>query len=224
MSKHQPTIAISGMIGVGKTTLTSILENELNLEPIYESVDKNPILAKFYKDPARYGFSLQMYFLNQRFGDMQHALWHGGKILDRHFGEDIVFGRQNFEAGNIDPTDFQTYTSMIENMKSSLRGLEQSAPDLTIYLASDLDHVLHNIKKRGRTYEQIDNNSELKEYYQSLLKQYDPWFESYTWTPKIKFDMTKLDLMNDEDKDFIIDQILNVLSIENDRETENIDE
>ena len=113
---------------------------------------------------------------------------------------------------------------MIENMKSSLRGLDQAAPDLTIYLASDLDHVLRNIKKRGRAYEQIDNNNELKKYYQSLLKQYDPWFESYTWTPKIKFDMTKLDLMNDDDKEFIIDQILKVLNIENDRETENIDE
>ena len=222
MSKHAPTIAISGMIGVGKTTLTSILENELNLEPIYESVDKNPILAKFYQNPERYGFSLQMYFLNQRFGDMQHALWHGGKILDRHFGEDIVFGRQNFEAGNIDPTDFQTYTSMIENMKSSLRGLEQSAPDLTIYLASDLPHVLKNIKKRGRTYEQIDNNEPLKKYYQSLIKQYDPWYESYTWTPKIKFDMTKLDLMDDDDKEFIVKQILKILNIEDDSEKEEL--
>lgn len=221
MSKHAPTIAISGMIGVGKTTLASILENELGLEPIYESVDKNPILAKFYADPKRYGFSLQMYFLNQRFGDMQHALWHGGKILDRHFGEDIVFGRQNFEAGNIDSTDFQTYTSMIENMQSSLRGLEQSAPDLTIYLSSDLNHVLKNISKRGRTYEQVDDNNELKEYYQSLIKQYDPWFENYTWTPKIKFDMTKLDLLNDDDKDYIVSQILKILDIQDIKKEDN---
>lgn len=216
MSTHKPTIAISGMIGVGKTTLTSILEDELNLEPIYEPVDENPILAKFYKDPERYGFSLQMYFLNQRFGAMQHALWHGGKILDRHFGEDIVFGRQNFEAGNIDPTDFQTYTSMIKNMTSSLRGLNQSAPDLTIYLASDLDHVLKNIKKRGRTFEQVDDNAELKDYYTLLLKQYDPWYENYTWTPKIKFDMTKLDLSNEVDKEYIVSEILNILGIQDD--------
>lgn len=214
MSKHKPTIAISGMIGVGKTTLTSLLESELGLEPIYEPVEKNPILAKFYQDPKRYGFSLQMYMLNQRFGSMQHALWHGGKILDRHFGEDIVFGRQNFEEGNIDVTDFQTYTSMIENMQSSLRGLEQSSPDLTIYLASDMKHVLRNIQKRGRTFEQIDGNDNLKEYYESLLRQYDPWYESYTWTPKIKFDMTKLDLSIDIDKDFIISEILKMLSIE----------
>lgn len=214
MTKHQATIAISGMIGVGKTTLTSILEDELGLEPIYESVDDNPILTKYYKDPERYGFSLQMYFLNKRFGDMQHALWHGGKILDRHFGEDIVFGRQNFEAGNIDPTDFQIYTSTIQNMKSSLKGLPQSAPDLTIYLSSDLDHVLANISKRGRQYEQIENNDELKHYYETLIKQYDPWYESYTWTPKIKFDMTELDLFNDEDKSLVVNTILEKLNIE----------
>lgn len=218
MSSHRPTIAISGMIGVGKTTLTSLLADELDLEPIYEPVKNNPILAKYYKDPKRYGFSLQTYFLNQRFGSMQHALWHGGKILDRHLGEDIVFGRQNFEAGNIDDTDFQTYTSMIENMQSSLRGLPQAAPDLTIYLASDMDHVLKNIKRRGRSYEQVENDDNLLKYYQELLAQYEPWYTDYTWTPKIRFDMTKLDLSIDEDKDFIISEILKILDIKQSKE------
>ena len=110
---------------------------------------------------------------------------------------------------------------MIENMQSSLRGLEQSAPDLTIYLSSDLNHVLKNISKRGRTYEQVDDNNELKEYYQSLIKQYDPWFESYTWTPKIKFDMTKLDLLNDDDKDYIVSQILKILDIQDIKKEDN---
>lgn len=211
--QHQPVIAISGMISTGKTTLTNMLEDELNLEPIYESVEYNPILAKFYQNPKQYGFSLQMYFLNNRFEAMQHALWHGGKILDRHLGEDIIFGKQNFEAGNIDDNDFQTYTSMVQNMMTSLRGLPQPAPDLTIYLASDLEHVLTNIKKRGRDFEQFDDDPQKLAYYESLLKQYEPWYNSYTWTPKIKFDMTKLDLFNPDDYQTILQQIYDKLDI-----------
>ena len=214
MKAKTPTIAISGMIGVGKTTLTGILEDEMGLEPMYEPVEENPLLAKFYKDPVRYGFNLQMFFLTQRFEAMQHALWHGGKILDRHLGEDIVFARQNFEAGNISDIDFQTYVRLLDNMKNSLRGLPSAAPDLTIYLESDLEHVMANIKKRGRAFEQAEQGSEQMNYYETLLAQYNPWYESYNWTPKLKFDMTQLDLNNPDDKDYMVNKILTTLGFE----------
>jgi deoxyadenosine/deoxycytidine kinase len=214
MSKTSPVIAISGMIGAGKTTLALILEKEFNLEIIHEPVDENPILKKFYQDPTRYGFSLQMYFLNQRFGAIQHALWHGGKILDRHFGEDIVFARQNHDAGNIDDTDFQTYTAMLENMKQSLRGLPQSRPDLTIYLSASFDHILSNIQKRARPYEQADDDSNLKQYYFELWSQYQPWFEDYHWSPKLKLDMDQIDLNNQESIESVIKSIRKALTHE----------
>lgn len=214
MSKKSPVIAISGMIGAGKTTLALLLEKEFNLEIIHEPVNENPILKKFYQSPTRYGFSLQMYFLNQRFGAIQHALWHGGKILDRHFGEDIVFARQNHDAGNIDDTDFQTYTSMLDNMAASLRGLPQSKPDLTIYLSSSFENILKNIRKRARPYEQIENNKDLETYYFELWSQYEPWFEDYHWSKKLKLDMNKLDLNDPTDVQVALNKIRKALNDE----------
>lgn len=211
LKNKNPVIAISGMIGVGKTTLTRILTEQLNIEPVFESID-NPLLTAFYKDPKEYGFSLQLWFLNQRFESMQHALWHGNKILDRHLGEDIVFGRQNFEAGNIKPEDFQIYTSLLKNMQNSLRGLPKQHPDLTIFLDGNIETILQNIKKRNRQFEQTNKGEPLYQYYEELLNQYQPWFSEYTWSPKIKFDMNQLDLENINDLEFILTKIITELN------------
>lgn len=211
LKNKSPVITVSGMIGVGKTTLTGIIHENLNIEPMFESID-NPLLTEFYKNPKEYGFSLQLWFLNQRFETMQHALWHGNKILDRHLGEDIVFGRQNFEAGNIKPEDFQIYTSLLKNMQNSLRGLPKQKPDLTIFLDANMTTILNNIEKRNRKFEQTKKGEPLYQYYQELLQQYQPWFSEYTWTPKLKFDMNQLDLENQRDVEHILTEIINQLN------------
>lgn len=217
LHNKSPVIAISGMIGVGKTTLTKLIHDNLNIEPIFEPID-NPLLTEFYKNPKEYGFSLQLWFLNQRFETMQHALWHGNKILDRHLGEDIVFGRQNFEAGNIKPADFQIYTSLLNNMQKSLRGLPKQKPDLTIFLDGNINTIMKNIQHRNRQFEQASKGDELYQYYEDLLKQYQPWFTEYTWTPKLKFDMNNLDLENTSDVEQILTAIINKLNEQVDSE------
>lgn len=44
-------IILAGMIGVGKTTYTSLLAKELGTTAFFEPVDNNPILDKYYEDP-----------------------------------------------------------------------------------------------------------------------------------------------------------------------------
>ena len=64
-------IALAGTIGAGKTSLTKLLADHLNSQAFYESVDDNKILPLFYKDPKKYGFLLQIYFLNKRLDEIK---------------------------------------------------------------------------------------------------------------------------------------------------------
>lgn len=211
MLNNKPVIAISGMIGVGKSTLATIIEKELHLEKISEPVETNPILKKFYENPKKYGFELQMFFINQRYSAMVQALTNGNQILDRHLGEDIVFAKENYDSGNINPEAFNIYLNTNKNFIQSLQYLPKQKPDLTIYLHASMDTVLAHIQKRGRTYEQIKDNRPLLQYYKSLHAQYDPWFNEYDWTPKLKIDMDHTELHDVSSQRQIIQQIQDVL-------------
>ena len=76
-------IVLAGMIGAGKSTYTKLISDALGSEAFYESVDDNRILEKFYEDPKRWAFSLQIYFLNTRFRSIKDALQHQNNVLDR---------------------------------------------------------------------------------------------------------------------------------------------
>lgn len=76
-------IILAGMIGVGKTTYTSLLAKELGTTAFFEPVDNNPILDKYYEDPEKYGFALQIYFLNKRFKAIKKAYDTDNNVLDR---------------------------------------------------------------------------------------------------------------------------------------------
>ncbi len=49
-------LVLAGTIGAGKTSLTKMLANEMDLSGYYESVDDNEILPLFYKNPQKYAF------------------------------------------------------------------------------------------------------------------------------------------------------------------------
>ena len=76
-------VVVEGLIGVGKSTFTTEASKILQLQPQYESVDDNPFLSKFYEDPHRWGYTLQMHFLYDRLSKHMTK----GMILDRlHLG------------------------------------------------------------------------------------------------------------------------------------------
>ena len=83
-------IVLSGTIGAGKTSLTTMLAEHLGSEALYESVDDNPILPLFYEDPKRYGFLLQNYFLNKRLDNIKDAQGSQLNVIDRSIFEDFL--------------------------------------------------------------------------------------------------------------------------------------
>ncbi|MGY3778435.1 deoxynucleoside kinase [Isobaculum melis] len=204
-------IVLAGMIGAGKSSYTKLIADALGSEAFFESVDDNRILEKFYHDPERWAFALQIYFLNTRFRSIKAALKHQNNVLDRSIYEDALFTRINYEEGNMSDAEMDTYLDLLDNMMEELDGMPKKSPDLLIYLRGSLDTVLSRIAKRGRDFEQIENNSDLLEYYQHLHGQYDHWFSSYDKSPTLVIDIDEIDIEHKADADFVLKTIVDKL-------------
>lgn len=194
-------IVLAGMIGAGKTKYTQMISEELGSQPFYESVEDNRILEMFYKDPKRWAFALQIHFLNTRFQSIKQALKHQHNVLDRSIYEDALFTKINYESGNMSEAEMDTYLSLLDNMMEELAGMPKKAPDLLVYLQGPLSIHLERIKKRGREYEQVENeDDELLSYYKHLHSRYDEWYDAYDKSKKIAIPITEYDIEIAEDR------------------------
>ncbi|HRF52627.1 deoxynucleoside kinase [Trichococcus flocculiformis] len=196
-------LVMAGMIGAGKSTYTEMISRRLGTEAFFESVDYNPILDKFYDNPQKWAFSLQIYFLNTRFRSIKAALTDDNNVLDRSIYEDALFTRVNHLQGNISKEEMDIYNDLLANMMEELEGMPKKAPDLLIYLDGSFETILDHIRKRGREFEQIEDDSELLSYYELLFKNYEQWYQEYDQSPKIKINIDTFDIVNnsgDEEK------------------------
>ena len=192
-------IVLSGPIGAGKSSLTSILAEHLGTQAFYEGVDSNPVLPLYYQDMKRYTFLLNIYLLNHRLAQINQAVKEKNSVSDRSIYEDALFFQMNAESNVADPTEFKIYDSLLENMMEDTPGNPSKKPDLLIYIRVSLDTMLKRIEKRGRSYEQISTDPSLKNYYARLIRYYEPWYEKYNASPKIVIDGDKYDFIGDED-------------------------
>ena len=186
-------IGIAGNIGCGKTTLTRMLAEHYGWTPKYESVTYNPYLEDYYKDIPRWSYNLETYFLAQRFKDVLEI------IQDRTILEGVyIFVANNLEMGNLSRRDYDTYMQLFSLMMSMVR-----PPDLLIYLKSSVPHLVSQIQKRGRDYEQ----SMSLDYLGGLNERYEKWIGSYEGNLLI-IDADNLDFENrPEDFETITDKI-----------------
>lgn len=194
-------IVLSGTIGAGKTSLTEMLADHLGSKAFYESVDDNPILPLFYENPKKYGFLLQIYFLNKRLAQIKEARATGVRnILDRSIYEDALLFQLTADLDRATQTEVDIYKSLVDNMMAEIAGVEDvKNPDLLIHVRVSFDTMLARIKKRGRSFEQIDENPDLYDYYKELNKRYDDWFDAYDRSPKVQIDGDRFDFVSDAD-------------------------
>lgn len=162
-------IAIAGNIGSGKTTLTNMLCKHYNWIPRFEAVDYNPYIEDYYKDIKRWCFNLEIFFLKHRFKDiLEISKMDKTVVQDRSIYEGVyVFTANNKAMGNISDRDFETYMELFEQMTDLV-----NYPDLMIYLQASVPHLVSNIQKRGREYEQgiqIDYLTNLNLSYEDFI-------------------------------------------------------
>jgi len=182
-------ITIEGTIGVGKTSLTKKIATEFNAKLTLERFAENPFLPKFYKDPARYAFPLEMSFLVDRHQQFiedtgQFNLFKNFMISDYDIFKSLVFAKITLQY-----EEFNLYRKLFCLMHQELR-----KPRIFIYLHQTTERLLEQIKKRGRAYEQDIT----KEYLDNIHKSYINFLKTYPKKNKLIIDVSNLDFVNNK--------------------------
>lgn len=159
-------IAIEGTVGAGKTTLATRIANDYNGKLVLEEfeADKNPFLPKFYKEPDKYSFQVEMTFLALRFQQLKDKLanldlFHDFIISDYYVAKSLIFSRNNLQEDEYDL--FSRFFNIIFSTMPK--------PELLVYLYSDVERLQYNIRKRGRSYEQEISDTYLENIQRGYL-------------------------------------------------------
>lgn len=190
-------LAVAGMVGTGKTTLTRSLSQRFGLQMALESVDdENPWLTPFYGAESNaqmeYALRLQLHFLATRFHSMRkmRALG-GGWILDRTWYEDAeIFAHGLYESSVMSANEYELYQRIYVEL---LAGPAARPPRLLIYLHGSLDLVVARIGQRGREAERDMPPS----YWKSLHARYATWIGQFRRCPVLRLDIRDYDLLRD---------------------------
>lgn len=192
-------LVIEGNIGAGKTSLAKKIAKDYNANLILERFANNPFLPKFYKNPDRYSFPLELSFLADRYKQLKEDLgnfdlFRNCTVSDYYFMKSLIFSR-----ATLPEDEFRLYRQLFYIIYNSL-----PKPDLFVYLHVSVDKLLTNINKRGRLYEK-----EITAGY--LEKIQNGYFEFFKQHPNYRFlliDVNRLDFVeNKEDYKLIAGMI-----------------
>ncbi len=182
-------IAIEGPIGVGKTSLANLMSKELSARLVREEFDENPFLPDFYKDPERFAFQTQLFFLLQRYRQQQELrqvdMFQKLLVTDYMFVKDRLFA-----SLNLGEKEMQLYDTVANLLERNI-----IKPDLVIYLQADTDTLMKNIAKRGREME----TGITYEYIDALSQVYTEYFFRYQDTPLVIINTNNIDFVHNED-------------------------
>ena len=182
-------IAIEGTIGVGKTSLAGILGDRLEAKLILEEFEENPFLVEFYKDSDRFAFQTQLFFLLSRYRQQQQLqqtdLFTKTLISDYMFVKDRLFA-----ALNLDDKEMSLYNTVARILEKNV-----ASPDMVIFLQSDTDRLMQNIKLRGREYEKLID----WKYIDALNQMYNEYFFRFDDSPLLIINTNDIDFVNNKD-------------------------
>lgn len=185
-------IAIAGHIGVGKSTLTQLLSDALEIQAFHEPNLDNPFLKRFYSDMSQWAFHSQVFFLVHKFNAHRSLLSHGkAMIQDRTIYEDAeIFATHLAESGLMSPDEFKTYHDLYSEFIQLL-----PPPTLMIYLRADVETLIERIAKRGRP----EERDIPRVYLESLHTLYDTWFQRYDRSQKLMIEVDHLDYVHSQE-------------------------
>ena len=183
-------VAVSGNIGVGKTSLVKYLVERYGIVPVYEPFGDNPYLDDFYADMDRWAFHSQVFFLARKFRLHQELEAAAGTfVMDRTIYEDAeIFATHLARSRRMSARDFATYQELYAAMKKSLR-----PPDLMIHLRCSVRAIRRRIRQRGRSSEQAIPVS----YLRNLNALYEGWIGGWHESPLLVWDSEKADYLSD---------------------------
>jgi len=178
-------IAIEGVIGVGKTSLSRLLARDFDARLNLEVVEENPFLVRFYDNPRQYAFQTQIFFLLSRYRQQQEFFQQD--LFQKRIVSDYLFDKDRIFANlNLADAELQLY----DRIAAELQG-RVPVPDLVVYLQASVDVLMARIARRGREYER----GIARAYIESLAEAYSHFFFHYNDTPLL--------VVNTNDIDFV---------------------
>ncbi len=182
-------VVIEGNIGAGKTTLATRISEEFNARLILERFADNPFLPKFYSDPEKYSFPLELSFLASRYKQLKEELvpqdlFRAFTVADYYFMKSLVFA-----ASTLTGDEYNLYRQIFYIIYGSL-----PKPDMFVYLHLSPERLLQNIEKRGRNYEK----SITKEYLQKIQDSYFTFFRQNPDNKFLVIDIENIDFVANE--------------------------
>ena len=182
-------VVIEGNIGAGKTTLARRIADQFNANLILEHFSDNPFLPKFYNDPEKYSFPLELSFLASRYKQLKEELvpqdlFKSFSVADYYFMKSLVFA-----SSTLTGDEYNLYRQIFYIIYGSL-----PIPDIYVYLHLNPDRLLENIKRRGRIYEK----SITKEYLQKIQDSYFLFFKQNPENKYLVIDVNEIDFVANE--------------------------
>jgi deoxyadenosine/deoxycytidine kinase len=184
-------VVIEGNIGAGKTTLATKIAEEFNARLILEHFADNPFLPKFYSEPEKYSFALELSFLASRYKQLkeelvEQELFKSFTVADYYFMKSLVFA-----ASTLKGDEYNLYRQIFYIIYGSL-----PKPDIYVYLHLNTDRLIQNIERRGRSYEK----SISKEYLMKIQKSYFSLFKQNPENKYLVIDINNIDFVEDKNQ------------------------
>jgi len=182
-------ICIEGNIGSGKTSLVEKLCFEYSSTKILEQFQDNPFLPLFYNNPERYAFTVELFFLTERYKQLQNTIVNPDMfvqhlISDFSFVKSLLFARKNLEE-----EEYRLFQMLYSVFSKSFPN-----PDILVYLHRDVEHIQSNITLRNRAFEQNISG----EYLKMIQDSYFEYLRNITSFPVLILDLQGMDFVSDE--------------------------
>ncbi|WP_439020964.1 deoxynucleoside kinase [Bacillus thuringiensis] len=202
-----PFITVEGPIGVGKTSLAKEISTHMQLHLLKEIVDENPFLGKFYEDIDEWSFQTEMFFLCNRYKQLEdiNIKYLNQKkpvVADYHIFKNLIFASRTLKDSQYDKY-MQIYRILTQDMP---------VPNVIVYLTASLETLQKRIAMRGREFEKnMDPN-----YLLQLTKDYetamDTFKQDHPDIPVLKFNGDDMDFVkNPDDLNVILSALQNTL-------------
>jgi deoxyadenosine/deoxycytidine kinase len=180
------SIALEGVIGVGKTSLARLLGRDFDARLNLEVVEENPFLPRFYADPRRHAFATQIFFLLSRYRQQQEFFQQD--LFQKRIVSDYLFAKDRIFA-NLNLSDAELH--LYERVAAELQG-RVPVPDVVVYLQASVDVLMQRIATRGRSYESDISRA----YIESLCEAYNHFFFHYEESPLLVVNTNDIDFVH----------------------------